>query len=259
MLQIVDDDNFGQAIESHNLYDEIGLAVNQYNRWCKGTLLRYGNNGNDFYLFNNLLQSSKGRNKKLTIYRLTVNFSKELCMIARTQKAKELRQFLINLHTQHQTGYSFTTPQIEGLIDLSRAITLISIQKDVEKKHFDIYNDKYTWYDYRAKLLGYSTKNVIEAMQKVNKKHHSLRTSLIQLDANELIRVGVIDFMMALGKSPEYATNVGNLCKSISSKAKFGNIIWDDTIENPLKLNQGEINERKESFEKTKTDLKYLI
>jgi len=44
-------------------------------------------------------------------------------------------------------------------------------------------------------------------MRKVNKKHKSIKKSLIQLDSNELIRTGVIDFFMALGKNKEYATN----------------------------------------------------
>jgi hypothetical protein len=73
-------------------------------------------------------------------------------------------------------------------------------------------------------------------MRQVNKKHHSIRKSLIQLDSNELIRTGVIDFMMCMGKTREYAINVGNLCKSIAEKTKLGNIIWDDTKENPLGL-----------------------
>jgi NCAIR mutase (PurE)-related protein len=136
-------------------------------------------------------------------------------------------------------------------MDLSKSMTLVFIQKEVERKHYNIYNDKYTWYDYRAHLLGYSTKDIIEAMQKVNKQHHSIRASLVQLDANELIRTGVIDLMLCLGKTQEYATNVGNLCKSIAQKVKYGNIIWDDTKENPLQLNQSDVNDKKNTFNKS--------
>ena len=140
-------------------------------------------------------------------------------------------------------------------MDLSRAMTLVSIQKEVENKHFAIYNDKYTWYKYRANLLGYSTKDVMDAMQKVNKKHRSIRTSLVQLDANELIRTGVVDFMGAIGKTNEYAINVGNLCKSMAAKMKLGNIIWDDTKENPLKINKSETSELKKNYNNAKTFL----
>ena len=95
------------------------------------------------------------------------------------QNAKKVRDDIIKLYNQHDTGLAFTAQQIEGLIDLSKAMTLVSIQKNVEKKHFEIYNDKYTWYQYRAALLGYGTDDVIEGMRKVNKKHHSIRASLI--------------------------------------------------------------------------------
>ena len=168
------------------------------------------------------------------------------------KNANALRKMLINLYNQHDTGLAFTAQQIESLMDLSKAMTLVSIQKEVQQKHFNVYNNKFTWYGYRAALLGYKTKDVIEAMQKVNKKHRTMKASLVQLDANELIRTGVIDFMVAMGKTTEYATNVGNLCKSMAEKMKLGNIIWDDTKENPLKINQHEITERQNNFNSVK-------
>ena len=177
-------------------------------------------------------------------------------MVQPNEKSKELRKELIKLSEQKDTGLLFSPPQIEALMDLSRAMTLISIQKDMEKQHYALYNDKYTWYQYRAALLCYNTSDVIHAMRKVNKKYHSIRASLIKLDANELIRHGVIDFMIAYGKSKEYATNVGNLCKSMAEKMKLGNIIWDDTKENPLQLNSGEVSERKNLLNKSVKQLK---
>ena len=75
-------------------------------------------------------------------------------------------------------------------------------------------------------------------MKKVNRIHKNMRSSLLKLDANELIRIGVMDFMKALGKSDEYSKNVGSLCKKIASKMKLGSIIWDDTKENPLQINK---------------------
>jgi phage anti-repressor protein len=171
------------------------------------------------------------------------------------KNAKKCREIVIKTYKERETGLAHTNQQIEAFIDLSRAMTLVSIQKQVEKRHFDIYNDRYTWYQYRAALLGYDTKDVIKAMQLVNKKHHSMRTSLIQLDANELIRVGVIDFMIALGKNQEYAKNVGDLCKTMAEKMKLGNIIWDDTKSNPLKLNSSDIKDRENSFGKSIQEL----
>lgn len=183
-----------------------------------------------------------------TIYKFTLESAKEICIVSATSKAKELRRWLIQMSESFDKGKSFTATQIESLIDLSKCMTLISIQKDAEKKHFNLHNNKYDWYEYRAAILGYSTKDIIKAMQNVNKKHHETRTSLIQLDSNELIRAGVIDLMICLGKSIEYATNIGNICKSMAQKMELGNHIWDDTSENPLKINQRQINKTKEIY-----------
>ncbi len=221
-------------ISARELYSELGIK-RDYSTWIKQSIERAELElGKDF-----TPQKGKSTGGRPTIdYLLDRDAALTVIMMSGGQFASKLRKVVIELYNQHDTGLAFTSQQIEALMDLSRAMTLVSIQKEVEKRHFDIYNDKYTWYQYRAALLGYSTNDVIEAMQKVNKKHHSIRTSLVKLDANELIRTGVIDFMVAMGKTNEYATNVGNLCKSMAMKMKLGNIIWDDTKDNPLKINQ---------------------
>ena len=240
--------NENNKVDAREIYDFIGVK-SRFNDWFKKSIDFIGaKEGKDFYQKNS---KSTGGRPKLE-YDVTIECAKELCLTQRTDKSKELRLWLISLSNQHDTGLAFTAQQIEALMDLSKAMTLISIQKEVEKKHYGIYNDKYTWYQYRAALLGYGTNDVIEAMKKVNKKHHSMRTSLIQLDANELIRVGVIDFMVAMGKTEEYAINTGNLCKSMAEKMKLGNIIWDDTKENPLKINQSEISDRQNNYNNVK-------
>ena len=62
--------------------------------------------------------------------------------------------------------------------------------------------------------------------------------------------------MVAIGKSKEYATNAGNLCKSMAEKMKLGIIIWDDTKETPLKINELEVSERQNSYKNVKGLLK---
>ena len=247
MLRINDDNK----VDAREIYDFIGVK-SRFNDWFKNSIdFIDAKEGKDFYQRN-----SKSTGGRPTIeYDITIGCAKELCLTQRTAKSKELRLWLISLSAQHDVGLAFTAQQIEALMDLSRAMTLVSIQKEVENKHFAVYNDKYTWYKYRANLLGYSTKDVMDAMQKVNKKHRSIRTSLVQLDANELIRTGVVDFMGAIGKTNEYAINVGNLCKSMAVKMKLGNIIWDDTKENPLKINKSETSELKKNYNNAKTFL----
>lgn len=229
-------------VSARELYSELGIK-RDYSTWIKQSIERADlEEGKDFTSY-----KGKSTGGRPTIdYLLVRDAALSVIMMSGGKFASKLRKKVIELYNQHDTGLAFNANQIEALMDLSKAMTLVSIQKEVERKHFAIYNDKFTWYQYRAALLGYDTNDVIQAMRKVNKKHHSMRRSLIQLDANELIRIGVIDFMVAMGKTKEYSTNVGNLCKTIASKMQLGNIIWDDTKDNPLKINQIE-NEKIQS------------
>jgi phage anti-repressor protein len=246
-MELIKKDN-QLLVSARDLHVELGIK-RRFANWIVESIERAELKPNiDFITF--MLQSTGGRPS--VEYQLIRDAALTITMMSGGKFANSLRNKLIELYKQHDTGLAFNAQQIEALMDLSRAMTLVSIQKEVEKKHYAIYNDKYTWYQYRAALLGYNTNDVIEAMRKVNKKHHSIRSSLVQLDANELIRTGVIDFMLAMGKTNEYSINVGSLCKSMSVKMKLGNIIWDDTKENPLKINQAEISEIQNNYKEVK-------
>lgn len=242
----IENQNF---ISARELYSELGVKKD-YSTWIKDSLKRAElEEWKDFTPFKG--ESTGGR--PTIDYLLLRDSALTVIMMSGGKLASKLRKQVIELYNQHDTGLAFTAQQIEALMDLSKAMTLISIQKEVEKKHFDLYNDKYTWYQYRAALLGYSTDDVIQAMKNVNKKHKTIKASLIQLDATELIRTGVIDFMVAMGKTAEYANNVGNLCKSMAEKMELGNIIWDDTKDNPLQLNQSNVIVRHNIYNKAKS------
>lgn len=235
-------------VDAREIYNFIGVKL-RFNDWCTRSFEFMGAKENeDFYS-----KKSKSTGGRPTIeYDLTIECAKELCLVQRTEKSKELRKWLISLSAKHDTGLAFTSQQIEALMDLSKSMTLVSIQKEVERKHFDLYNNNNSWWEYRSGILGYSKESLIEAMKAINKKHKSIRDSLIKLDGNELIRTGVIDLMIALGKTEEYAVNVGNLCKSMAYKMELNNIIWDDTKENPLQINQKEVEEKKNIFNQSK-------
>lgn len=240
--------NENNKVDAREIYNFIGVK-SRFNGWINESFEFIGAiDGKDF-----CRKNGKSTGGRPTIeYEVTLDCAKELCLVQRNDKSKQLRRWLIQLSDQHDKGLAFTAAQIEALMDLSKAMTLISIQKEVEKQHFNIYNNKYSWYQYRATLLGYGTNDLIKAMQDVNKKHNTIKESLIKLDANELIRTGVIDLMLVMGKTEEYAKNVGNLCKSMASKMKLGNIIWDDTKENPLELDQKEVENKKSIFNQSK-------
>jgi phage anti-repressor protein len=235
----------GSFVHAREVWQELGMK-RKFSDWVKVSIERaYLEEGKDFFLF--LGESTGGR--PTTEYLLTKDAAINIVVMSGGQFARKVREDVLTVFKKHETGLAFTSEQVESLIDISKALTLVSIQKDVEKKHFDLYNNKYDWHRYRAGILGYSTEDIIRAMKEVNKKHHSMRASLLALDSNELIRIGAIDFMVAMGKNLEYATNCGELCKKIASKMELGRIIWDDTKPNSIGLNSQSIQEKKALYE----------
>jgi hypothetical protein len=232
---------------ARELHQDLGIRK-PFTQWFEANKERAMLSKSDF--ITSRLKSTGGR-PGLEFY-LNERSAIAFVILSGGQFAYQVRKKLIDLYDKHKAGLAFEASQIEALMDLSKSMCLVSIQQKVERKHFIIYNDKYSWYEYRAQLLGYSTKDIIEAMKQVNKKHKSIRKSLIKLDSCELIRTGIIDLMKCLGKTDEYAQNVGNLCKKMASKMELGNIIWDDTIENPLKINSGFESECKQSLNEYK-------
>ena len=68
----------------------------------------------------------------------------------------------------------------------------------------------------------------------------------MHIDSAEIIRTGVIDLLIALGRNEEYAINVAEFAKIIAEKNGYHKNIWDDTKPNPLGLGMKEIIERQE-------------
>jgi len=200
------------------------------------------------------LQSSGGRPQ--IDYLLNKDAAISIILVSGGQFAKKLRDYVIDLFKKHETGLAFTVPQIQALMEISISMTLVSLQEDSEKRHFILHNNKYDWWSYRWNLLGYTPDEMKEAMAKVNKKYKNIKQALLEMDGFELIRTGVIDLFMAMGKDKGYSTNIGDLCKDMAIKMNLNRIIWDDTKPNPLGINKESVNERKEMFSNSIKQLK---
>ena len=251
----------GKSVVSARDLQNVLQNTSDFTTWIK-RMLSYGfSEGSDYGIIkidepDN--QTFRNPNPKLD-YLLTMDTAKEIAMIQRTPKGKEIRQYLLSLENKHETGQAFTPEQVFALMDLSKAMTLVSVQRKAEKEHGNTYNavnNGYNgWYKHRANILGYSADSVRKQMNAINKRYETTRRSLAQLDSDELIRTGAIDLMIALGKTTEYATNIGNMCKELSRKMELGTEIWDDTQPNQLGINKDRTNKRKGIIDNLKNRL----
>ncbi len=226
------------AKELHRL-----LGMNQqFSQWVKyninKTLIEIEK---DFYPI--LTKSTGGR--PTTDYLLTRDSALGFIMVSGGKYAKSVRTEVLETFKQKQIGILLNVDQVSALTDMVKAMTLVSNQKDSERKHYNFLNRPKDWYNYRAELLGYSASSLREAMVQVNKKYKSQKQALIHLDPSEIIRTGVVDLLIALGRGREYALNIAEFAKVIAEKNGYHLQIWNDTKPNPLGINNEQTKERK--------------
>lgn len=242
MIQV----NKNNTVDARLLYEIIGVKT-RFNDWINNCIdFCDFKEGKDFYYF--LSKSTGGRPAKQ--YQLTLDSAKECCIIAGTKKAKELRKWLISLSNKYEVGELYTTQQINFLLELVPVMGLFSVQNHAKNMHYKYHNNKYDWWEYRANILGFGTLQLKNEIEKLNRKYKSQRQALMHIDKFELIRVGIIDLFVSLGKSPEYASNVADLCKNMAVKMNvdiLDDSIHKNTIKFPKKHNKTLEKEIKEN------------
>lgn len=233
-----------QFVSAKEIHKRLGQTDKNFNQWIKRVLLNTPfRDGLDFSLLKR--ESTGGR--PATDYLLKEQTAISVIMMSGGKDAHKVRLEIAKAFFEKEKGVLMNADQVGAITDISFSMTLVSVQKESERRHYDYLNKPKDWYKYRAELLGYSTESLKTAMAKVNKKYKSQKKSLVYLNPIEVIRTGVIDLLMALGKNKEYALNVAEFAKVIAEKNNYHLQIWDDTKGNPLKLNSHSIDNRKET------------
>jgi phage anti-repressor protein len=216
--------NENNRVLGREIHSAIESKTKQYSIWINRALIDADlKEDKDFYT--KLYKSTGGRPQR--DYEFTIDAAKEICLLERNEKGKKIRQWLISLGNKYETGLLLSREQINFLFELVKVMGLFSIQDYSEKKHFELHNNKYDWWAYRAAILGYGTNQLRTEVEKLNHKYKSVRQALIHIDKYELIRIGIIDLFIALGKSNDYAENIANVCKDMAKQLKVS--LWDDS------------------------------
>lgn len=229
-----------QYADAKKIYDLLGI-VKPFSQWISTNIKRAMLSESDFITSKS--KSTGGR--PFTNYLLNKESALSFIMLSGGKNAQSVRNEIIKAFQQKQTGILLDVDQVSALTDVVKAMTLVSVQKKHEDKHYEFLNRPKNWYNYRAELLGYSKNSLIEAMKLVNKKYKNQKQALIKLDPAEIIRTGVVDLLIALGRNREYALNVAEFAKVIAEKNGYHLEIWNDMKSNPLGINEKEISNRK--------------
>lgn len=157
-------------------------------------------------------------------YYLSVEFAKLIALRSKSKvKFKYAKQLQTLDEAESQTPDLLTKDQVLAVLDLVKTMTSISWQEDYERQHHKLYEERNggnanNWWQHRAEILGYSTEELREKVMQIGKRANgrSQRQLLMQVDKYEMIRIGVIDLFMVLGKSEEYARSMGDLAKTFA-------------------------------------------
>lgn len=176
--------------------------------------------GQDYLRLNNSVKSANGIKKEVFDWYVTVDMAKHIAMIQRTPKGKAIREYLLSIEHRLSEGEFLNQAQFIALFDICKVMGFFSVQKFFELEHYDAFLKKngVGWAEERANLFGYTAADLKQAMIEVGKKYHNQRQAVFNLDRNDLIRTGVIELFIAMGKSKSYAKNVGNIAKSIAEQ-----------------------------------------
>jgi hypothetical protein len=189
---------------------------------------------NDFYEFNDgirkpiKLQEFASRPLPETAlwqdYYLSITLAKQI-VLRSTSKLKQRIANQLAVACEEEAAHGLSTPQFQHLLQVTRAMMLVSCQEECERRHLRRYKERNAgsaanWWKYRAEVLGYSSADLREKLRRKNgiaPTSKNQRTLLTELDPYELIRAGVIDLFMAIGKSADYARQMGDLAKQLAT------------------------------------------
>lgn len=178
----------------------------------------------DFYGISR--QSTGGRPRK--DYDLTIDSAKEICMLAKNQKGKELRRWLIQLSNKVEENDLLTHEQVIFLSKLKVVFSYISECKKSEQlhlnKHVQESNAKNPYAEFhvmRNEILGIDPTTIDERIklycienQRLLPKNCSKTEKLIILDKYEVLRNGVWDYLRATESTQ--SIKLANLVKEMA-------------------------------------------
>lgn len=171
---------------------------------------------------------AKGGSTKQKEWFVQLDMAKHIAMMQRSEKGKAIREYLLHLDQKVSEGLLINESQMTALFDICKVMGFFSVQKFFELEHYNnIFGGDYNkWWESRAILFGYNVDDLKEIMRSLGARYKSQKQALMKIDKYELIRIGVMDMFLAMGKSKAFAKNVSNFSKKIAQEIKVD--IYDD-------------------------------
>lgn len=208
-------------VMASDLRELLGIKT-ELSKWMP-RMIEYGFEENqDYSRADKYVESTNSIKKAVFDWMVTLDMAKHIAMMQRTPKGKEIRAYLLNLDNKVNEGELLNHGQIMALMDICKVMGYFSVQDFFEKEHYNkIFKDQdQNWWERRANLFGYSAADLKNALMELGIKYKNQKQAVFQTDKYDLIRTGVIEMFIVMGKSVSFAKNVGNIARTMAEKIK---------------------------------------
>ncbi|MEM9848137.1 MAG: hypothetical protein AAF847_09635 [Bacteroidota bacterium] len=227
-LQILVSKRGTKVVTATNLYVALNLPTQHYEKTVKKWLT-------DIYEFDDGIRGAvrmqdyaprtSPKDAIVKDYYLSIEFAKLITLNSNSNVKLKYAKQLFSLENKHGERGVITKEQALSIIELTKAMGLVSLQEASEEQHRKTFEAQAetaakNWWKHRLELMGYSIEQLKVRLKEQGKdvRGKSLRTLLMELDKYEVIRGGIIDLFMALGKTERYAKTMGDLAKRIAKE-----------------------------------------
>lgn len=219
----------GQSVKSTDLYDFLELEKSNYSRFIRKEILDnpFAEEGKDY----SSCMTSENIGKKGNFrkdYNLHIDFAKKLCMVSKSGKGNDVRNYLVNLTKKVENNDLLTHEQVIYLSKLKAVFSFISECQKAEELNKNVFiqesNSKNPFAEFhkmRNEILKLDPFTIDERLkqycienQRLLPKGKTKIEKLIVLDKYEVLRNGVWDFLTAT--KSEQALKLANLVKKMA-------------------------------------------
>ncbi len=230
-LQILVSKKGTRVVTATNLHKSLGLPDRQYmthvSQWLQ-----------DIYEFKDGIRKPEAmrdyarRKVKdtpvINDYYLSIELAKLITLTSNSKEKMKYARWLFSLEEKVEHGDLISVDQVMAVMELTKAMRLVTCQESAEREHLKTYKTRNgglpsNWWKYRTRILGYSLKDLKRKLEARGKpaRGKNGRQVLFHADKYEMVRTGIIDLFMAMGKSERYARNLGDLAKVMARELKL--------------------------------------
>lgn len=199
--------NLGQSVKMTELYDYLELDKSQYARFVKKEILQnaYCELNKDYSTL--MSNEQKGRGKFRKDYFIHIDFAKKLCMISKSKKGNEVRNWLVEITKQVENKDLLTHDQVLYLTALKTFFKYVEHQKQIKSEHLN-------------KFVSQSKQNNPYA------EFHNWRNSILGIEKSEIDKM-IIEFTVKNQKQINSSISKDRIINLLDSYSGLKNAVWD--------------------------------